>query len=246
MKGTFPAFLSISVLTLALSTPTARAQVDPVQIFDPMPGISAILGAANMDNDPADEIALVYDDERIMIVDSSSGQVDFDSDSYRWSRVMPPAWNLSNSSSSMAGHNYGFDVFCDEDGDGVYCLMILISEVSPYEQQLAVICLQGSPTAAPDVTPSGGAKLGQNVPNPFNPTTRIDFTLAGSSRVGLRIYDTKGRHVRTLVDGELPAGDHSVVWDGTDDAGRHVGSGAYLYQLESGGVVSARKSLLLK
>jgi hypothetical protein len=238
--------LRVLSLTIVLLAAPALAQVDPVTIIDPMPDITAILGAAQMDYDPADEIALVFSDERIMIVDSSTGAVQFDSEPYGWAYVYPPGYNLKYALESYAGHNYGFDVFCDEDGDGIYCLMTLISEISVYEQQLAVICIDEIPTAAPDWSAPELPELNQNVPNPFNPSTRIDFSLPDGGRTVLRIYDARGREVRTLLSGVLPAGDHSLTWDGTDDAGRELASGTYFYQLEADGRLQTRKSLLLK
>ncbi|MFH1277484.1 MAG: M20/M25/M40 family metallo-hydrolase [Candidatus Eisenbacteria bacterium] len=76
------------------------------------------------------------------------------------------------------------------------------------------------------------ARLARNVPNPFNPATRITFTLPeGGARVSLRIYDVTGRLVRTLVDGVREAGGHSVSWNGADDRGRSAASGVYFSRL---------------
>jgi hypothetical protein len=73
--------------------------------------------------------------------------------------------------------------------------------------------------------------LKQNYPNPFNPMTNIAFTVPRAEHVKLAIYDAKGRHVRTVHDGTVEAGEHTVVWDGTDGAGRSVSSGTYVYRL---------------
>lgn len=88
--------------------------------------------------------------------------------------------------------------------------------------------------------------LEQNYPNPFNPDTRIDFSLPGPSQVSLTVYNVLGRSVRRLVAGEMPAGNHSVTWNGTDDNGQSVASGVYLYRLEADSHVQTRKMLLLK
>ncbi|MBD3222323.1 DUF2271 domain-containing protein [bacterium] len=67
------------------------------------------------------------------------------------------------------------------------------------------------------------------------------------STVRLRVHDLRGRLVRTLVSGEQrSAGQHQVIWRGTDDAGRQVASGTYLYRLEAGGEVQSRRMVLLK
>lgn len=69
-------------------------------------------------------------------------------------------------------------------------------------------------------------------PNPFNPTTHVELTLSRRSTVRVDVYDTAGRHVRTLHDGSLDAGDHRVRWDGIDASGRRVASGVYLYAVD--------------
>ena len=89
--------------------------------------------------------------------------------------------------------------------------------------------------------------LRQNAPNPFNPTTTIRFSVpAGARDVSLRVYDTSGRHVTTLVERPLEAGDHAAVWDGTDASGGRVASGVYLYRLEAGGHEAHGRMVLLK
>jgi hypothetical protein len=78
--------------------------------------------------------------------------------------------------------------------------------------------------------------LSQNFPNPFNATTRLDYQLPHAGPVRLRLYNTLGQHVRTLVDeaGHAP-GFHSSVWDGRAANGRDAASGEYLYRLEAPG-----------
>ncbi len=94
--------------------------------------------------------------------------------------------------------------------------------------------------------PSPVTKLAANVPNPFNPQTEISFELERPGQTRLSIFDVRGMLVRQLVDDDLPAGPHTRVWDGLDRTGRAVGSGTYLYRLESGPVVLARKMLLIR
>jgi hypothetical protein len=88
--------------------------------------------------------------------------------------------------------------------------------------------------------------LGQNYPNPFNPTTSISFDLPHDSRVRLDVYNLLGERVRTLIDENVGAGTHQVVWDGTDERANAVVSGVYFYRLEAPGFASVRKMLLLK
>ncbi len=88
--------------------------------------------------------------------------------------------------------------------------------------------------------------LGQNYPNPFNPDTRIDYTLASADYVTLEIINMNGQVVRTLVDEMQSAGNHTVTWDATDDGGKRVASGVYLYRLQAGDQVDSKKMTLLK
>jgi len=88
--------------------------------------------------------------------------------------------------------------------------------------------------------------LEQNYPNPFNPTTEIRYDLPGSSRVTLKVYNLMGQEIKTLVDGVQAAGRHVAVWDGTDNLGRQVASGIYLYRLETHGFSAMRKMVLAK
>jgi flagellar hook assembly protein FlgD len=88
--------------------------------------------------------------------------------------------------------------------------------------------------------------LGQNLPNPFNPTTRIPFTTSERGHVTLAIYDATGRRVRTLIDGMMPAGRHDVDWDGRDDRGIVRSSGVYFCRMHAGKQSASRKMLLLK
>ena len=88
--------------------------------------------------------------------------------------------------------------------------------------------------------------LAPNYPNPFNPSTALAYALARPASVRLSVYDALGRHVRTLVEAEQPAGSYTVQWDGHDDAGRPVPSGVYLYRIIAGDFVQARTMLLVK
>jgi hypothetical protein len=99
--------------------------------------------------------------------------------------------------------------------------------------------------AGGDLTPRGYA-LSQNYPNPFNPTTMISFTLPHREMVRLSIYDLTGREVRTLVHALHSAGDHSLTWDGRNDAGLVLPSGVYFYRMEAGQYAVTRKLMYLK
>lgn len=93
---------------------------------------------------------------------------------------------------------------------------------------------------------SAATLLEQNVPNPFNPSTRIAFTLLRDARATLRVFDAGGRLVVTLLDQDLPAGRHTVAWDGLDGRRQRVATGVYFYQLRNGAEIQTRNMVLLK
>ena len=111
---------------------------------------------------------------------------------------------------------------------------------------------ESEPTSSTTVTAVGNTpqslklELGPNVPNPFNPSTTIPFTIPSAGRVTITIYDVSGARVRTLVNAEYQPGTHSVVWDGRNDAGATVGSGVYLARLAHAGAVQSRKMVVTK
>ncbi|MCP4726438.1 MAG: T9SS type A sorting domain-containing protein, partial [bacterium] len=91
-----------------------------------------------------------------------------------------------------------------------------------------------------------GYELRQNYPNPFNPSTNIDFTIPSPSYVSLKIYNTRGQLVKSLISKQLPSGDHSVIWNGTNEAGTRVGTGIYFCTFKTGSFSSSKRMVLLK
>jgi len=88
--------------------------------------------------------------------------------------------------------------------------------------------------------------LKANYPNPFNPSTTIDFTLAQPGAVKIDIFNIKGQKVKTLIDDAFAKGSHSIVWNGTDNIGKPVSSGLYFYKMSTAEYTSTRKMLLMK
>lgn len=95
-------------------------------------------------------------------------------------------------------------------------------------------------------TPPLAVALRPNSPNPFRASTRIDFTVHKNQRVTLEIFDAAGKFVRTLVDGVVPPGDHTVRWNGCDSAGATAASGIYFVKLTAGKEILTRKTTLLR
>ena len=100
--------------------------------------------------------------------------------------------------------------------------------------------------SAIDDLPQYRLALGQNAPNPFNPATEISFALPRAQEIELRIYDLEGRVIRTLVNGRVESGAHTVAWRGGDDQGARVASGLYFYRLVTEDGTLTKKMTLLK
>lgn len=97
--------------------------------------------------------------------------------------------------------------------------------VNNIDQDVYIYRLSGG--AAPSVTD----QLAPNRPNPFNPATRIPYTLASGGRVLIRVYDASGRLVRTVVNEEKPRGAYTATWSGESDHGTRAGSGTYFLRI---------------
>jgi hypothetical protein len=105
----------------------------------------------------------------------------------------------------------------------------------------------GDVMSTPDPDPLPGAKAFtlNCYPNPFNPVTRIQYTMPKAGHLSLKVYNMKGELVRTLID-EHVASSGAVLWDGTDEHGARVGSGVYFSRAETGGQVRIKKMALIK
>ena len=88
--------------------------------------------------------------------------------------------------------------------------------------------------------------LHQNYPNPFNPITTLRYDLPENSYVNVTVYDMLGREIRTLVNATQDAGFKSVIWDATNNYGKPVSTGVYLYKIQAGDFVQTKKMVLLK
>jgi hypothetical protein len=100
---------------------------------------------------------------------------------------------------------------------------------------------ESAPQRLPSTTGLHGAR-----PNPFNPRTVIAYDLAAAGRVSLKVYDARGRLVRTLESADQPAGFYEVTWLGDDDRGAPVSSGVYFVRLEAGGYTKSERVTLVR
>jgi hypothetical protein len=165
-------------------------------------------------------------------------------------------WNAPQASRSLSGYRiYRDNQILAESTDTTY----LDTDLSADTYSYYVTAMYGeyesgaSNEITVEITSIGtetlpvAASLNGNYPNPFNPETTISFsTTENMANTEISIYSMKGQKVKTLVDHELSAGQHSVVWNGTDDVGKAVSSGIYFYKMKSGNYQQTRKMILLR
>ncbi len=152
---------------------------------------------------------------------------------------------------------YGLFYFYDV-ADGDYIIRVEAEGFQPLEQEVTVagetgIVLELTLTVLltnvddSDIVAVSKVYSLTNYPNPFNPTTTISFNLPTSSSLTLQIYDTSGRLIKSLADGEMwIAGSHSLIWSGADNNGQNVGSGLYFYKMKTEGYSEIKQMILLK
>ena len=88
--------------------------------------------------------------------------------------------------------------------------------------------------------------LNQNFPNPFNPTTNISFSIPRDGNVNLSVFDLNGHRVKELMNGNISAGVHTVIWNGFNSDGKPVSSGVYLYIIKNDSFSAMKKMILMK
>jgi flagellar hook assembly protein FlgD len=126
----------------------------------------------------------------------------------------------------------------------------MVEEGLTYTYMLMVSGGGASVETDPIEVPVASARLYQNHPNPFNPSTTIAFTVPGSSgsvhNISLNVYDVRGALVKNLVNGPVAGGRHEVRWSGSNNRGEQVSSGVYFARFASSGVKAVRKMVLLR
>ncbi len=103
-----------------------------------------------------------------------------------------------------------------------------------------------SVTSVEDTQIPKSFSVSQNYPNPFNPTTEIQYAIPQAAIVTIKIYNMLGQEVKTLVSGEKAAGTYSVQWNGDNDFGAKVSSGAYIYRITAGNNIETKKMIMMK
>jgi len=146
--------------------------------------------------------------------------------------ILPETSNTYNQyQQTGATSPYPLDYIIDQAGRVAY----FSTEYDPEAMVAVINGLLAHPAPVDDTPAVLPQLLVAARPNPFNPRTMITFSLPRAGNVKVDIHDIRGRLVRQLVvDQAYPAGDSTVLWDGTDDTGRSLASGLYLMHVRSG------------
>ena len=161
-----------------------------------------------------------------------------------------PGWIVVDSGTTNANGTID-SLFWDTTGfpGGLYLMEIVTDSPSGHECKSLALC--GIPvytvTGDDPGTPESPTNLIGSYPNPFNPVTTIEFSVARKTGVFMTIYDVSGKRIRRLVRGAsyIP-GIHKVKWNGINDRGEKVSSGVYFYRFEADGVVQTSKLVLMR
>ena len=159
-----------------------------------------------------------------------------------WLTVTPESGSVPDGTST------GLTLAIDGTGlaIGTYTGYVVVASNDPAGPQVITVNLDLTDAAAAAGDAPLVFRVAGNYPNPFNPSTRVMFSLTTAGSATIDVLDLQGRVVRRLHQGHLPAGSSSLVWDGRDNGGRPAASGAYLARLQSGGVTATHKMLLTK
>lgn len=169
---------------------------------------------------------------------------------------IPEPYSLDSSASELvsfmnysipAGESLELPIAFRPQAEGVFAGFLIVTSDDP-DAQFINIALMGSatPVSNNDNVNPVVTGLGANYPNPFNPNTTLSYSIKERGHVKIDIYNLLGQKVKTLVNGVMTAGAHTVSWNGMDDNRRPVASGVYFYKMQSGKYTNTRKMILMK
>jgi len=180
---------------------------------------------------------LVLYDQDVYATDSGDGEILFQ-------------YHTIANADTANGATVGIENLNQTDGLEYSFFMMYPDHAASLASGRAIKFTTDSPDAYPSTGVDDAVTLGVRVignrPNPFNPVTRIAFSIPAAGVAELAVFDIAGRRVATLVDERVEAGPHEVVWNGTNDAGEPVASGVYFSRLQALGKEHSAKMVLLK
>lgn len=148
--------------------------------------------------------------------------------------------------STTGTKEFVFGLFVHDAVDQDYANERLGQTVELFRDAIAVGLLSCPAAVSDQPSPLVNRMLQATHPNPFNPRTTIAYAVDRAQHITISVYDMVGRRVAVLVDQTVTAGEHRVQWNGTDSAGRGIGSGAYLIRLQTPETVESQKIMLLR
>jgi hypothetical protein len=226
-------FGSIGVLTLAIVVPCHAEYMltwegHPAHYQLPTSHMNSL---GDFDGDGRVELVSWDCANVIRVRDALTGALEFE--------TTGPTWICGGSPASATT--------MDLDSDGTPELILFRVETPPHLANFAVLDFVGSSAGVPPQEVPAPVSAMAIRPNPFNPSATIDYSVPHKGSATLHVYDTAGRLVRTLLDGQVEAGKRSVIWDGRDNSDQVLSSGTYLYRLTlDGQVLDKGKAIILK
>ncbi|MBK7379159.1 MAG: VCBS repeat-containing protein [Ignavibacteriales bacterium] len=216
----------------------AVGRVDLVGVFSFYAGT---MQAVDVDNDSTEEIAVCIDGNFIILKFNGSKN-------YQTYEVYYIKQNeLAN---DTVGSNYYGAVIADLLNDGKKEILISMNHIlyqqNVYRHITRIYKPDSSTSVSSDQILPVETDLYQNYPSPFNPSTNIKFRISESGNVSIKIFNVLGKEIRTLLEKNLPAGEHSVQWNGKDDRGNLLPGGVYFIQMIAGSYQKTIKTILLK
>jgi len=174
-------------------------------------------------------------DVDVSLAFSSAGSTDPDGSIVSW------AWSFGDSTTSAeANPNHTYTAI------GTYTVVLTVADILNAVHADTTTATITDPASAAPTPALLAARIANIYPNPFNPTTNIQFVIGTSGPVRVEIFNVKGELVRTLLNGPREAGEHMLRWNGADNTDQLVPSGAYFCRIAHGQDVDSRSLLLLK
>ena len=216
----------------------AVGRVDLIGVFSFYAGT---MQAVDVDNDSTEEIAVCIDGNFIILKFNGSKN-------YQTYEVYYIKQNeLAN---DTVGSNYYGAVMSDLLNDGKKDILISMNHILYQENVYRHITRIYKPDSSTSVNSDQilpiETNLYQNYPSPFNPSTNIKFRISETGIVSIKIFNVLGKEIRTLLEKNLPAGEHSVQWNGKDDTENLLPGGVYFIQMIAGSYQKTIKTILLK
>ena len=258
LNGTLAAGDSLEVSAIGsvngLSPTTYRADIlvnsnDPVNPELRLPFVMPVSGgaiiAASTDSVAFDSVRIGESETQILTIQNNGSEMLVVSDV----SMQPSVFSVDSTQFNIApGSSRDMSITFSPTDVVEYVGEMLIASNDPLidTMRIALSGIGEVPVGIEDNNLPTEFALGENYPNPFNPSTQIDYQVPEPAVIRLAVFNILGQRVRVLYDGDQQPGFHTVRWDGRNDYGDPVGTGVYIYRLETRDFVETRKMVLMK